>query len=63
MNLRFPNKKIDMLKKSLRVRTILGVFLIAALFSSCNRGYGCPTDFSIGFDWLAFVESLLAPLG
>lgn len=34
------------MKKNNRLQTLLFILAVFA-FSSCNRGYGCPTNFSI----------------
>jgi hypothetical protein len=37
------------------------LFLATTVFlSSCNRGYGCPTDFNIDEVVVSFVKTMLA---
>ena len=30
-----------------RIVTLIAVMVVIASFSSCNRGYGCPSNFSL----------------
>ncbi|MCB0553361.1 MAG: hypothetical protein KDD02_07400 [Phaeodactylibacter sp.] len=30
-----------------RISTIAAILAIVTVFSSCNRGYGCPSNFSL----------------
>ena len=47
------------MKKNNRLQTLLVVAAVFAL-SSCNRGYGCPTNFSIDDLFQIVVQSLSA---
>ena len=49
--------KLPQLKK--RVTNFLVIAATIGTFS-CNRGYGCPTNFSIDFDWVELVCTVLA---
>jgi len=44
-----PNySKSNTMKKNLKQFIVASAFLmLAASFTSCNRGYGCPTNFSV----------------
>ena len=49
--------KLPQLKK--RVTNFL-VIAASICTVSCNRGYGCPTNFSIDFDWIEVIGTLFA---
>jgi len=47
------------MKKNLRILTVLiAVFAMVAL-SSCNRGYGCPNNFSSNEAFTAVVSPVI----
>jgi predicted small secreted protein len=49
--------------KKLNVRQVLAAFaliLFAASISSCNRGYGCPQNFSIDQDAVTTVKNAIS---
>ncbi len=49
--------------KSIKPKRFTGIFVLFAftlLFSSCNRGYGCPTDFSSADSLLSIAQNLLS---
>lgn len=37
---------------------IIGALATLVFLSSCNRGMGCPSDFSLG-DWISSIVSIL----
>ncbi len=37
---------------------IVLLFAVILVLSSCNRGVGCPSDFSIGSVWSTFSHAL-----
>lgn len=49
--------------KKLNVRQVLAAFaliLFAASLSSCNRGYGCPNNFSLNKDAVSTVKDVVS---
>ncbi|NRB65560.1 MAG: hypothetical protein HRU40_21510 [Saprospiraceae bacterium] len=39
-----------------RSNTTLAAFFALIVLSSCNRGYGCPTNFSIEDGWNVLIN-------
>jgi len=52
------------MKKQTLNRLIPGIFsfLAFAFLSSCNRGYGCPTNFSVDESVQLLIQQLLSVL-
>ncbi|MCB0663901.1 MAG: hypothetical protein KDC24_14230 [Saprospiraceae bacterium] len=51
--------------KKLSVRQVLAAFaliLFAASISSCNRGYGCPNNFSVNQDAVKTVTTAISTI-
>lgn len=40
-----------------------GLFVLASMFlSSCNRGYGCPTNFEVNESFIEAVQTIVSVL-
>jgi len=51
------------MKKNMKQLIVVSAFLmLAASFTSCNRGYGCPTNFSINDYAIEVVKNLSTTL-
>lgn len=49
-----------MKNKNLRKIAAVGAFLVmASIFSSCNRGYGCPNNFSMNDQLFEVVTTVI----
>ena len=46
---------MNAVKRSLPLLAVL----LTLLLSSCNRGYGCPTNFSLNESWVDVVKTVL----
>ena len=50
------------IKNPRQIAAIFALLFLAASFSSCNRGYGCPTNFSVNDSLTEVVTTFVSVL-